>query len=115
MASLTNKTSAFADHLQRTVELAFEVKVDASEGRVDTDLGGIATLTDAAAGQMSLDLSGLGDSDKALESSVSASAGSATIAASITDGALSLDIDSDQDLSTTDVDFLVKVIVKRSL
>lgn len=114
--ALTDQTSSFADHLQRTVDIAFDVNVDASESRISSDLSGVGSFTNAAAGQVRIDLSGLGPVDKVLETEITPSTGTATISSSIdSDGNLTLSIDSDQDLTATDVDFLVKAIVKRDL
>lgn len=115
MATKTDQTSKFADHIQRTLDLVFEVKIDASESSIAGDLPGIGSFTDAAAGQLSLDLSELGEVEKVLEVSVTPSAGTATISSSITSDALSLDVDSNQDLSSTDLDLVIRCAVKRKL
>jgi len=115
MATLTDQTTKFADHVQRTLDLVFEVTVDASEDSIAGDLPGIGSFADQAAGQVSLDLSDFGDVEKVLEVSVTPSTGTATIGSSISSGALSLDIDSNQDLTATDVDFVVRVVFKRDV
>ena len=116
MATKTNQTSKFADHIQKTLDLVFEVKIDASEGSIAGDLPGIGSFTAAASGQFDLDLSELGEVEKALSVSVeSASVGSATISSSVASDALSLSVDSDQDLTSTDVDLVIRVVAKRKL
>ena len=114
MTTKTAQTSKFADHIQKTEDLVFEVKVDASEDSISSDLGGVGSFTDQANGQLSIDLSELGDVEKALEVSVTPSTGTATISASVSSDALSLAIDSDQDLTSVDVDFIIRcAAVKR--
>jgi len=117
MSTKTDKTSKFADHIQRTSDLVFEVQIDASEASIAGDLGGIGTFTDDANGQFSLDLSGLGDVDKVLSVEVvSASAGTATVTSSISAGkVLTLAVDSSLDLSAADLDAVIRVVSKRSL
>jgi len=115
MSNLTDQTAKFADHIQRTLDLVFEVKVDASESLISGDLPGIGSFTDQAAGELSLDLSGLGDVEKVLEVSVEPSTGTATVSSSISSGTLTLDLDSNQDLTSTDVDFVIRVVAKRDL
>lgn len=115
MANLTDQTTKFADHIQRTLDLVFEVKVDASEDQIAGDLPGIGSFSDQAAGQFDLDLSDLGDMEKVLEVEVTPSTGTATISSSISSGALTLSVDSNQDLETTDVDFVIRLAAKRDI
>ena len=115
MATKTDQTTKFADHIQRTSDMVFEVKIDASESLIAGDLPGIGSFTSQAAGQFDLDLSELGDVESALEITVTPSVGTATISSSITSDALSLSVDSNQDLTLTDVDFVIRVACKRKL
>ena len=115
MATKTDQTSKFADHIQKTIDLVFEVKIDASENSISSDLGGIGAFTDQANGQLSLDLSELGDVEKVLEVSVTPSTGTATVAATVTSQALSLDVDSSADLTAVDVNLVIRCVAVRRL
>ncbi len=112
MTTKTDQTSKFADHLERSLDLVFEVKADT--GAISSDLPGSSSFTDAAAGQIAIDLSELGEVEKVLDSEVvSESAGTSTLTPSITSDLLSLALDSDQDLSAGAVDFVIRVRLLR--
>lgn len=116
MAALTDQTTKFADHIQRTLDLVFEVKVDASESLISGDFVGIGSFTDQANGEFDLDLSDLGDVEKLLAVEVvSASTGTATVSGSLSSQALSLSVNSNQDLTSQDVDLVIRVVCKRDL
>lgn len=115
MTTRTNQTASFADHLQRTVDIVFEVEVDASEGTISTDLGGVASFDTAADGTLDLDLSGLGEVEKVLELTVAADTGTVTATSAISSKDLTVSLDSNQDLTSQDVTFTVRLAAKREL
>lgn len=115
MTTKVDQTSAFADHLQAMLDLVFEIKVDASEDIISCDLPGTASFDTQADGTIDVDLEGLGDVLKAYEVEVTPSTGTATITSDVSDNVLTLAIDSNQDLTAVDVDFVVRIALKRSL
>lgn len=116
MTTKTDKSSDFANYLQQLADIVFEVQVDASEDSIASDLGGIGSFTDQANGQLDLDLSGLGEVEAVREESVTVDTGTATISSSIDSaGDLTVSLDSNQDLTSQDVNFTVRIAVKRRL
>lgn len=117
MVTKTDQTSKFADHLQRMVDMVFEVKVDASEDSIAGDLPGIGAFVSQADGTFSLNMSELGEVEAVKQLTVTPSTGTATISSSInsTTNLLTISVDSNQDLTATDVNFVIRAAVKRKL
>lgn len=116
MATKTDQTSLHADHLQKMLHLVFQVKIDASEDLISGDLPGIGEFVSQAGGTFTLDLSGLGECEAVHVLSVTPSVGTATISSSLdSDNLLTLSLDSNQDLTATDVNFIIEADIKRKL
>lgn len=117
MANLTNKTSDYADFLQKSLDLTFGVSFSGSV--ISCDLPGAASFTNQAAGQISVDLSGLGEVKKVLELTVVSADGTTTASSSIdSSGNLTLSLDSDQGTGDTGDgidDIVIRCVLVRNL